>query len=79
MGEQEQVVEMDGAQDELEAKECEAEPQECDEVRLEAAQPQATLEEQLARLDYRQAQAVVQSPPQDEELEPLGRREAVSR
>ena len=70
---------MDGAQDELEAKECEAEPQECDEVRLEAAQPQATLEEQLARLDYRQVQAVVQSPPQDEELEPLGRREEVSR
>lgn len=79
MGEQEQVVEMVGAQDELEAKECEAEPQERDEARLEAAQPQATLEEQLARLGYRQAQAVVQSPPQDEELEPLGRREEVSR
>ena len=67
------------AQDELEAKECKAEPQEHDEAQWEAAQPQATLEEQLARLGYRQTQAVVQSPPQDEELEPLGRREEVSR
>ena len=70
---------MDGAQDELEAKECEAEPQERDEAQLEVTQPQATHGEQLARLGCRQAQAVVQSPPQDEELEPLGRREAVSR
>ena len=72
-------MEMVGAQDELEVKECEAEPQERDEAQLEAAQPQATLGEQLARLDYRQAQAVVQSPPQDEELEPPGRQEEVSR
>ena len=54
-------MEMVGAQDELEAKECEAEPQERDEAQLEAAQPQAALEEQLARLGYRQAQAVVHS------------------
>ena len=50
--EQEQVVEMVGAQDELEVKECEAEPKERDEAQLEAAQPQATHGEQLARLGY---------------------------
>ena len=51
-------------QDQLEVKVCEVEV---------AVGPQARLVLQLARLGYQQAQAVVQSPPQDEKLEHLRR------